>query len=306
MWRPRWQRSWFEAALHDPVTAIIGATAVSAGTSIIGGAMSAGAQEDAANIQAGASRDAAQISAQQAAQIRNDLLPFMQAGQAALPMLAGYGGSPIDPARLNELTAPYQSWAPTQEWLESTPGYQFTRNQGLMATQNSFAAKGLGSSGNALRGAAEYATGLADQTYGNQFQRYLSGMSAYLTQNQQIFNMLLGNQQQGYSQALGRATLGANAAAQSGQFGTALAGQQGNALIGAGNALAAGEVGSANALAGGFRGAGSTLGQGAMLYTLLNQGSGSPGTTTVGMPGMGWNWSDVVKPDFFAYYPGAS
>lgn len=57
----------------------------------------------------------------------------------------------------------------TQAELEATPGYQFSLNQGLRAAQNSAAARGLGVSGAALAGAAKFATGLADNTYQNQF-----------------------------------------------------------------------------------------------------------------------------------------
>lgn len=57
--------------------------------------------------------------------------------------------------------------------LNNLPGYQFTRDQGLKSVQNSAAARGLGISGAAFKGASGYATGLADSTYGNQFNRLL-------------------------------------------------------------------------------------------------------------------------------------
>lgn len=68
-----------------------------------------------------------------------------------------------------------------QAALEATPGYQFTRDQGQKAVQNSYAAKGLGSSGAAMRGAADYATGLAGQTYEQRLQDYLSGYNNEFT-----------------------------------------------------------------------------------------------------------------------------
>lgn len=64
-------------------------------------------------------------------------------------------------------------YEPVQSALEQTPGYQFARTQGLKAVQNSASAKGLGSSGAALKGAADFATGLADKTYGEQYNRLL-------------------------------------------------------------------------------------------------------------------------------------
>lgn len=99
------------------------------------------------------------------------------------------------------------------------PGYQFTLNQGLKATQNSAAARGLGSSGAALKGAASYATGLAQSNYNN------------------YFNQLMGITQ-----------LGENAAAQTGAYGTQTASSVGNNLIGAGNATAASYLNTGNAV----------------------------------------------------------
>jgi hypothetical protein len=67
---------------------------------------------------------------------------------------------------LDELTAPINM---TQAQLEQTPGWQFTNYQGQKAVQNAASARGLGVSGAALKGAANFATGLADQTYKTQF-----------------------------------------------------------------------------------------------------------------------------------------
>lgn len=86
-----------------------------------------------------------------------------------------------------QYTPPAEYKAPTYnpltpEGLEKTPGYQFTLKQGLQAVQNANAAKGLGAGGSALRGAAEYATGLSDQTYNTRFGQNL----------QEYQNMLAG------------------------------------------------------------------------------------------------------------------
>ncbi|MEQ6654667.1 hypothetical protein ODX32_10845, partial [Salmonella enterica subsp. enterica serovar Typhimurium] len=61
--------------------------------------------------------------------------------------------------------------APTAEQARATPGYQFTFNQGMQGINSSAAAKGLGVSGANIRGAADYATGLADSTYNDVFSR---------------------------------------------------------------------------------------------------------------------------------------
>lgn len=83
-----------------------------------------------------------------------------------------------------------------QTALEQTPGYQFTLDQGLKSVQNSYAAQGLGSSGAALKGAASFATGLADQTYQQQLNNYLqnynSNLSNYNSQFQNAYNLYNG------------------------------------------------------------------------------------------------------------------
>ncbi len=62
--------------------------------------------------------------------------------------------------------------------LSQTPGYQFALDQGLKATQNGFAAQGLASSGAAMKGGAQFAEGLASQTYNQQLQNYLANYNA--------------------------------------------------------------------------------------------------------------------------------
>ncbi len=83
------------------------------------------------------------------------------------------------------------TFAPTIENLEKTPGYQFTLDQGLKAVQNSYAAQGLGTSGAAMKGAADYAEGLASTTYQNQFKNWYDEQNLALDNyNKQTINLL--------------------------------------------------------------------------------------------------------------------
>jgi hypothetical protein len=161
--------------------------------------------------------------------------PVASSGSASNP-LAAYG--------LSGLT-----FQPTQAQLEQTPGYQFDLAQGLQGVANSNAAQGRGISGAALKGAASYATGLANNT---------------LTTQQGIFQQNLGNV---INPLEWMANLGQNSAATTGQQGIAAVGNANNALIGGANASAAGQVGAANALAGGL----SSLGGAPTNYLLYNQ-----------------------------------
>jgi hypothetical protein len=165
--------------------------------------------------------------------------------QSGLPQAGTAAGNPLTAP----LTAPFQ---PTMAQLAATPGYQFTLGQGLQATQNAYAAQGLGTSGPALKGAANYAEGLAATTYQQQFQNYLQ-------QNQQIANILGAQVQQGQAAAAGTGAGALTTGSTAGQ-----------SLLAAGTAQAAGTVGVANALTG----ATSTLGNAGLLYALTG---GAPG-----------------------------
>lgn len=162
------------------------------------------------------SQDQAQYNTEQ-----SNLNPLISVGNQAAGQLSG---------QLPSLTAQF-----TGANLQNTPGYQFTLQQGLEQAQNGFAARGLASSGAAIKGAENYATGLASSTYNTQLQNYLS-------QNNQIYNMLNGTASLGgqASQALGNASSvaqGGNALVSAAQGGA-------QSLGNAGTAAAAGITGS--------------------------------------------------------------
>lgn len=58
------------------------------------------------------------------------------------------------------------------DWLHSTPGYEWAKQQGMDAIQKSAAAKGTLLTGGTLKALEGYDTGLADQLYNNQFNNY--------------------------------------------------------------------------------------------------------------------------------------
>lgn len=216
----------------DPMSAL-----VSGGVSLVGGLLSSGAAKDAASTQAGAANRAADLSMEQYRQTREDLAPYRAYGVAS-------GGELSN--RLKQLTTPFN---PTMADLEATPGYQFARSQGLQAVQNANAAKGLGISGAALKGAANFATGLADNTYKTQF------------------DIDQANKTNAFNKLMSMTTLGANAANQTGQLGTQAAQNAGNSLSAGANASAAGTIGATNALTGAANNAASLY----QTYTLANK-----------------------------------
>jgi hypothetical protein len=158
------------------------------------------AQTDAANRQIDFQKE---IYADQTAKFK----PFLDSGTNALagyqfemglgPRPEGYGG------------------------FQTTPGYDFRKQQGIDAIDASAAARGGLMSGRTLQDLTTFGDGLASQEYGNFMQR-LAGMT-----------------DMGMGAAGMQATAGNNAAA-----------GVGNALANIGNAQAAGAIGQGNALAG--------------------------------------------------------
>lgn len=177
---------------------------------------------------------------------------------------SSYGNWDLDPN--NILNQAFK--APTAEDAAQTPGYQFTLKQGLQAVDSSAAARGLGVSGANIRGAADYATGLANSTYNDVFSRALN-----------TFNTNYGSAANRVNRLLGLVGSGQNAAATNGSLGAQTANSIGDTLMSGANAAAAGRVGSANALASGLNGVGGN----ALLYGLMqNNASAGSGGAGVG------------------------
>jgi hypothetical protein len=161
---------------------------------------------------------------------------------------------------------------PTQQQLEQTPGYQFTLQQGQQNVNNQLAAQGLNLSGAQAMGLSNYDTGLASQTYQQQYQNAL-----------QQFQTNYGVQSDTYNRLSGLVGLGQNAAAGVGNAGMQTAASAGNTMMSGAAAQAAGTVGAANAISGGISG----LGSNALLYSLMQPSAagGSFYGSNAGVPG---------------------
>ncbi|WP_186035150.1 DNA transfer protein p32 [Burkholderia gladioli] len=259
---------------------VAAAIGVGAATGLAGAAVSSSASKSAADTQADAANRAADLQNQQWQQTQANLKPYLQLGTSAIsPLLAAmgynvtqngdgtYSFNGTNPSNILQ----QQFTAPTEAQAQATPGYQFTLNQGLKSVQNSAAARGLGTSGAALKGASTYATGLADSTYNDVFNRAL-----------QTFNTNYSSAANNVNRLAGLVGNGQNAASTNGTLGAAAAGNIGNTLTSGANAIASGTVGSANALTNALGGIGSN----ALTYGLLtnNAGGGTSGGA-IGIPG---------------------
>ena len=178
-------------------TAILGSSFLGAAASLFGG-----------RSESRAARRSAALQAQAAAQGREDLLPFTEAGVGSLnelQILLGLSGTP-------------EEQQAAQDALSETPGFQFEREEGVKALDISAASRGGLLSGNQLKGVTEFGQGLAQRAFGSRVNQLFS---------------LAGL---GQASAAGQANIGQTGAL-----------NQGNALIASGQARAAGFAGVANA-----------------------------------------------------------
>lgn len=208
---------------------------------VVGGAVVGGvASNMAASKQAKSADKAAEQSAEAAAQMREDLSPYNDLGKQSInPLLQAMGYSVDSQGNMvvNSNSPMQQRFEFNPANLENTPGYQFTLQQGLKSTNNALAAQGLGLSGAQAKGLSQYTTGLANQTYGDQYNRALSSFNT----NYQVASNNVNNLQN-------LVNVGQNSAAQAGQQGVQAANNAGNYLTQGGNAQAAGITGTSNAI----------------------------------------------------------
>lgn len=206
--------------LNPQIAVAIGGSALlGAGTSLFAGNQQSNAIKDATN-------QANQIQQQEYQQARTDNAPYQQAGYSALNTITQ------DQKNGTGFATPFN-----MNSFYSDPGYQFTLQQGTNAINNSASANGGVLNGGTLKALSQYTTGLANQTYGDAYNRYLQ------------------NSTMQYNQLAGVANMGQQAINSITNSGTNSANQQSsntlNGLSTAAGAQASGITGAVNSLAGG-------------------------------------------------------
>lgn len=185
-----------------------------AGATAAGAAISSSASSSAASTEANAANNASNTELSMYNQTRQDQMPWLQSGQAALGQLN---------QQLPNLTRGF-----TMADFQADPGYNFTLQQGQQAIERSAAARGGLNSGATMKSLAGYTTGLANQTYDDAFNR---------------FNTTQSN---AYNRLAGMAGVGQTAAQNIGAAGTSTANSVGANQTSAGNAAAAGQIAAGN------------------------------------------------------------
>lgn len=193
----------------------------------LNGNTTASAAKSSAATQADAANRAVDLYQTQYADTKNALAPYVSLGSSVQDQLTN---------QLNSSALNSTFTAPTAADAAATPGYQFTLDNGLKSVQNSASARGLGVSGAAQKGAASYASGLADSTYNDRYNQALS-----------TFNTNQSAATSQYNKLLGLTTLGENAAAGTAAAGATAASNEASALTSGAASTAAGTVAAANA-----------------------------------------------------------
>lgn len=236
--------------------------AITAGSSVLGGAMSSRASSKAARAQQQAADQAAQLQ-REIFQKQTELAePFRQAGissQNELMRLLGIGGDAAA-ADYGMLTRQFG-----EKDLQMDPGYGFRLREGEKALERMQAARGNLLSGGAIKAGQRFGQDLASQEYMNAFNRAQAQLGTRLG----TLGSLYGAGQTATQQVAGQA----------GQMGVNV----GNLMTQGGQARASGYLGQANALnqaLGGLAGAygqyaGSGLSRGSLDEIL-------PGVTVTG------------------------
>ena len=228
-------------------------------TNAIGSLFGTTQQADAATL---AAQQQANSQQQGAAALTSQLAPYSAIGTSVLPQLLqslGYNANFGSNGNLQGISGQgfqYNPFSFNPSDLQNTPGYQFTLQQGQKGVNNALSSQGLLGSGAQGKALSDYTTGLAQNTYNNQYQNALNAYNAnYASQ--------LGGFNANVNPLLQLLTLGQNSAANTGQG-------QYNAAVNAGNAIAQGTIGSGSQTANTMNsifGLAGLANQGAATYT---------------------------------------
>lgn len=231
--------------------------AIGGGLSLIGAGMSADAARSAGNKQADAARYAADLQNQQFNTINQQQAPVRQLGYNAINNINALGSgayNTVDQSGANVGNGVGSGYLTNQFGAKDlnaqmAPNYDFVLKQGQNALQASNNVGGGLIGGNALAGLQNYTQGIAGNQYQNAFNNYQ-------TQRSNIYNILAS-----------QAGLGQSGQNQVNQAGMNSATAQGQLAVGGASALGQAQIGQASA----YGGALNSLGNNAMLYSLLNQ-----------------------------------
>ena len=245
---------------------------VTAGASLLGGAMSARGASQAADTQAAAADRSAALQKEMFDLQRAGQEPYRQAGltgQNRLMELLGLGG--------DTGAAGYGKYGRDfgMSDFQADPGYAFRLGEGQKALERSAAARGGLISGGALKAATRYGQDMGSQEYQNAFNRYQTSRANQL---QPLGNLMASGQSAASNQGTAAGNYGTNA---------------GQAYMAGGQATAAGQLGMGNTIS-------NALGAAASSYQ--NQMNFNDFLNRQQRPGYGYTYADpsAVGPTYYS------
>ena len=245
---------------------------VTAGASLLGGAMAARGATQAAETQASAADRSAALQKEMFDLQMKGQEPFRQAGltgQNRLMELLGLGG--------NAGAAGYGKYGRdfAMSDYQADPGYAFRLGEGQKALDRQAAARGGLISGGALRAATRYGQDMGSQEYQNAFNRYQTSRANQL---QPLGNLMSMGQSAASNQGTAAGNYGTNA---------------GQAYMAGGQAIGAGQLGVGNTI-------NNMLGTAASSYQ--NQQNFTDFLNRQQRPGYGYTYADpsAVGPTYYS------
>ena len=247
-------------------------TGITAGASLLGGAMSARGASQAADTQAAAADRTAALQKEMFDLQMKGQEPFRQAGltgQNRLMELLGLGG--------DTGAAGYGKYGRdfAMSDYQADPGYAFRLSEGQKALDRQAAARGGLISGGALKAATRYGQDMGSQEYQNAFNRYQTSRANQL---QPLGNLMSMGQSAASNQGTAAGNYGTNA---------------GQAYMAGGQAMGAGQLGVGNTI-------NNMLGTAASSYQ--NQQNFTDFLNRQQRPGYGYTYADpsAVGPTYYS------
>lgn len=245
-------------------TAIVGSAAIGGIATAYSASKAADAQTNATNLasqtQLTLGQQSNKLLSDQYNQTRSDLEPYRgygtTAGDSLINNLSQYT-TPIPMSQdMLDLQKPLNI---DQKTLETLPGYQFALKQGLKATQNSAAARGLGVSGAALKGAATFTQGLADSNYSNYFSQQQENVNNAFSRYNTTYQNQVANQGNAFNRLASLVNTGEGAAAQTSAIGNKAATTEAGVNTSVGNSVGSNTIGAGNANAAAYNTTGQSI-----------------------------------------------
>ena len=165
----------------------------------------------------------------------------------------------------------------SQAELEADPSYRFRLDEGINALAGRQRASGMTLSGNALREATQYASGLASTEYGSAYARKASDMLRRYGIASDIYNSTIARDTEAYNRLSGLAGAGQQSVATGVGAGQNYANAASNLLASSGTSQANSLLAQGAAASGGISGAANAIGGGLNNYAFLSQLQGGGG-----------------------------